>query len=191
MTFMRIILAFIFTLVISCSGFGQTYTIQTVAGGALPENIPGASASVGPVIAVAVDKTGNVFFSAGNYGTVLRLDATTATLTRVAGNGIAGSSGDNGPATSAQLIWPTGIAVDASGNIYIADAVDSRVRKVANGMISTLAGNGTAGYNGDGGPAASAQLNSPSGVAVDAAGNVYIADSGNHRVRKVADGVIT
>ncbi len=190
-TVMRMILACIFTLAISCSGFGQTYTIRTVAGGALPNNIVGTSASLGPVIAIAGDTTGNVFFSAGNYGIVLRMAATTGTLTVLAGNGIVGYSGDNGAATSAELVWPTGISVDVSGNVYIADFADNRVRKVANGVITTVAGNGTAGYSGDGGPAASAQLNGPVGLAVDTAGNVYIADSGNNRVRKVVSGVIT
>ncbi len=156
----------------------------------MPNNIVGTSASLGPVIAIAGDTTGNVFFSAGNYGIVLRMAATTGTLTVLAGNGIVGYSGDNGAATSAELVWPTGISVDVSGNVYIADFADNRVRKVANGVITTVAGNGTAGYSGDGFPATSAELNNPTHLAVGASGNLYIADSGNGCVRRISGGLI-
>jgi sugar lactone lactonase YvrE len=121
-------------------------------------------------------------------------------ITTVAGNGTEGFSGDNGPAISAQLNDPRGIAVDASGNIYIADTQNFRIRKVSSGLITTVAGsgpvgsnggNGRGGFSGDGGPATSAQLNNPFGVAVDANGNLFIADSYNTRIRKVSNGVIT
>jgi uncharacterized protein (TIGR03437 family) len=115
----------------------------------------------------------------------------TYTIYTVAGNGVGGYSGDNGPATSAQLYHPVGVAVDSGGNLYVADYNNSRIRKVSNGVITTVAGNGTVGYSGDNGPATSAQLSSPQGVAVDSAGNLYIADVGNNRVRKVSNGVIT
>jgi len=115
----------------------------------------------------------------------------TYTIETVAGNGMPGYSGDNGPATSAQLYYPTGMAVDTAGNLYIADHLNNRVRRVSNGVITTVAGNGMQGYNGDNGPATSAQLAQPSGVAVDAAGNLYIADSYNNSVRKVSNGIIT
>jgi uncharacterized protein (TIGR03437 family) len=108
---------------------------------------------------------------------------------------IAGSDwvGDGGPAVSAILIQAEGVLADGSGNLYIADAGDHRVRKVAsNGVIETLAGTGIPGFSGDGGPAAQAQLNSPYGLAMDSQGNLFIADLGNARVRKVAsDGTIT
>jgi trimeric autotransporter adhesin len=108
---------------------------------------------------------------------------------------IAGSDwvGDGGSATSAILIQPEGVLADGSGNLYIADAGDQRVRKVAsNGAIETLAGTGIVGFSGDGGPAAQAQLNSPYGLALDGQGNLYIADLGNARVRRVSpDGTIT
>lgn len=108
---------------------------------------------------------------------------------------IAGSDwvGDGGPALKAILIQPQGLATDGSGNLYIADAGDHRVRKVsANGIIQTIAGTGIAGFSGDGGPAAQAQLNSPYGLALDAQGDLYIADLGNARVRRVGlDGTIT
>jgi uncharacterized protein (TIGR03437 family) len=121
----------------------------------------------------------------------LRLDATTGILTLVAGNGSTGFSGDNGPATSAQLNSPTGVALDSAGNLYIADTVNNRIRKVSGGVITTVVGNGTPGFGGDNGPATSALLNSPRGVAVDSAGNLYIADNLNNLIRKVSNGVIT
>jgi len=115
-------------------------------------------------------------------------------ITTMAGNGVAGFSGDNGPATSAQLnsaAQSLSVAVDSAGNLYIADSLNNRIRKVSNGVITTVAGSGTLGFNGDNGPATSAQLSNPLSVAVDSGGNLYIADSGNRRVRKVSNGVIT
>src|ERR1035438_8551114 len=102
------------------------------------------------------------------------------------GGGTPGYAGDGGAATSASLYSPVGLAIDAKGNLYIADTNNSAVRKVTNGTISTVAGNGLQGYAGDGGPALSAQLNDPQGVAVDAAGNLYITDTLNYRVRMVS-----
>src|ERR1017187_5507742 len=120
-------------LAASWTASGQAYTISTFAGGALPVNIPGATASLYAPSAVAVDRTGNVFLADGN--TVLRLDAATGFLTLIAGNGTQGFSGDNGPANSAQLYLPQGLAVDSAGTLYIADTYDNRVRKVTNGVI--------------------------------------------------------
>ncbi len=177
------------SLFVSSVASGQTDTISTFAGGGMPTNIPGASASLlGPQY-IAADQAGDLFFV--EQGSVMRLDATTGVLTVVAGNGTTGFSGDNGLATSAQLLEPAGVAVDSIGNLYIADAGNNRVRKVTNGVITTVAGNGTAGYSGDNGPATSARLNNPVGLAVDAAGNVYIVDLNNVRVRKLSNGVIT
>jgi sugar lactone lactonase YvrE len=110
-------------------------------------------------------------------------------ISTVAGNGNPGYSGDGGPAASAMLNYPTGVAVDAAGNLFIADEANNRVRKVnPGGVISTVAGNGTQGYSGDGGPATSAELYYPYGVAVDTAGNLFIADEGNNRIRMVTPG---
>ncbi len=181
------------TAVLSCSAWGQTYTISTIAGGALPVNIPGTSASLGYGVPryIAADRAGNVFFVDQN--TVLRLDATTGVLTLVAGNGSVGFSGDNGPATSAQLNNPGGVAVDSAGNLYIADSGNARIRKVSGGVITTVAGGGSSGFF-DTGPATSAQLWGPGGIAVDSNGDLYFSDTalfGYGLIRKVSGGVIT
>jgi hypothetical protein len=111
------------------------------------------------------------------------------TITTVAGNEGYGFSGDGGPAVEAQLSYPYGVTVDSLGNIYIADIGNQRIRKVTpDGTISTVAGNGEQGFSGDGGPAVEAQLSDPHGVTVDSLGNIYIADIGNQRIRKVTPG---
>jgi sugar lactone lactonase YvrE len=140
--------------------------------------------------AVGVDKNDNVFFSDISENVVLRLEATTGVLTVVAGNGTPGFSGDKGAAASAQLDQPYGVAVDAAGDVYIADTNNHRIRKVSKGVITTVAGS-AGGFGGDDGPAAGALLNVPRAVAVDAAGDVYIADTNNFRIRKISHGVIT
>src|SRR5204863_150876 len=119
---------------------------------------------------------------------IRKVAAAAGIITTVAGNGVCGFAGDGGAATNANLSVPTGVAVDASGNLYIADNSNHRIRKVtaATGIITTVAGNGSPSFAGDGGAATSASLNSPSGVALDASGNLYIADLGNERIRKVA-----
>ena len=112
---------------------------------------------------------------------------TSGIITTVAGNGTFGYGGDGGPATQARLSYPYGVAVDVTGNIYIADYLNNRIRKVdTDGIIITVAGNGTYGYGGDGGPPTEAELAYPVGMAVDASGNLYIGDRSNHRVRKVS-----
>jgi sugar lactone lactonase YvrE len=167
-------------------------TISTVAGGSVGDGGPAVNAPVNTPSAAAVDSAGNLYI-ANTYNNRVRKVSTSGTITTVAGNGTPGFSGDGGPATNASLASPTGVAVDAAGNLYIADAGNDRVRKVsASGTITTVAGTGTPGFSGDGGPATGAGLVYPSGVAVDAAGNLYIADTYNNRVRKVsASGTIT
>src|ERR1039458_8347149 len=109
-------------------------------------------------------------------------------VTTVAGNGVQGFAGDNGPAIAAELDTPMGLAVDATGNLYIADSHNHRVRVVtaATGVIATVAGTGAAGFFGDGGPAKAAMLDLPTALALDSAGNVYVADTDNHRIRRIA-----
>jgi uncharacterized protein (TIGR03437 family) len=107
------------------------------------------------------------------------------TISTYAGNGTAGSTGDSGAPTSAQLSSPLGLALDSSGNLYIVDSANQRVRKISSGTINTVAGNGTLGYTGDGAAATSAEMFGPSGIAVDSSGNIYIADTDNHVIREV------
>ena len=137
--------------------------------------------------ALAVDSSGNVYFAENGDSRIRRIDAKSLDISTVAGNGTPGFSGDGSTATSAEMNSPTGLAVDSSGNLYIADSLNRRIRKVASGgSISTFAGNGTFSYSGDGGPAGKAQLNTPQGVAADSSGNLYIADTLNNVVRKVS-----
>jgi sugar lactone lactonase YvrE len=137
------------------------------------------------VTGVAVDTAGNVYF-ADFFDCRIRKVDTNGIISTVAGNRKAGYSGDGGPATEAQINAVQGVAVDAAGNIYIADWGNDRIRKVdTNGIITTIAGNGVDGFSGDGGPATQAELRRPLGVTVDAAGNVYIGDRDNARVRRV------
>lgn len=139
---------------------------------------------------IAVDTAGNVYFS--SLHSIFKVDST-GTMTRFAGNGRPGNLGDGGQAASAQLMFPMGLAIDVAGNVFVADRDANVVRRIAaNGTISTVAGNGTPGYAGDSGTATSAQLNGPFGVAVDASGNIFIADTGNLVIRKVStDGTIS
>jgi len=170
--------------------------ITTVAGkataGSSGDGGAATNAGLWEPIGVAVDATGNLLIADIGNNRIRRV-ATNGIITTVAGNGTEGYSGDGGVATNAELHSPNGVAVDASGNLFIADALNDRIRKVdTNGIITTVAGNGTGGYAGDGGAATNAGLGFPSGVALDATGNLLIADLGNNRIRKVAtNGIIT
>ncbi|MFO7695517.1 MAG: hypothetical protein R6V57_20715 [Vicinamibacterales bacterium] len=176
-----------------------TGIISTVAGsGAVyPDSENGAfGGDGGPATAalfrwaadVARDAAGNLFIADPGNRRIRRVDAATGIVTTVAGNGATGSSGDGGAAIAAPLGYPHRVAIDAAGDLYISDPYDSRIRKVtmATGIIGTVAGIGTLGFTGDGGPATSARLNQPGGITFDLAGNLYIADTYNHRVRKVS-----
>ena len=136
-----------------------------------------------------MDSVGNVYI-ADSEDEVIR-KVSNGTITTVAGNGIYGYSGDNGPATSAQLAHPSAVTVDSVGNLYIGDTDNHCIRKVSNGNITTVAGNGTSGFSGDNGLATNAQMTSTTGIAVDSAGNLYIGDRENARIRKVSNGIIT
>ncbi len=223
--------------------------IDTVAGngqaGYSGDGGPASAATISRALGVAVDAHGNVYVS-DNANFRIRMIGVDGTITTLAGNGVQGFSGDGGPATSASLSSPQGVAVDAEGNVFVADPGTNRVRTISNGIITTVAGGGTdspangklatqvllgptgvavdaggnviignqtpplvlkvsqagimtivagngeAGYSGDGGPATSAMLGDVHGVAVDASGIIYIADSYGYRIRKVAaDGIIT
>jgi sugar lactone lactonase YvrE len=137
--------------------------------------------------AIASDAQGNLYF-AETGSQMIRKVSVAGVITTVAGGGIQGFSGDNGPATAAELDSPAGLALDSMGNLYIADSHNHRVREVAaaTGTITTIAGTGVAGYSGDGGLATAAQLDLPTALAVDSAGDVYVADTDNHRVRRIA-----
>jgi uncharacterized protein (TIGR03437 family) len=153
---------------------------------------PATQASVNQAVYVAVDAAGNVYV-ADQFNHRIRRISPGGIITTVAGTGAAAYSGDGGPATSAALNLPIGIATDAAGNLFIADTLNRRIRKVdQSGIITTVAGNGSSVYSGDGGPATSAGLNNPVRCAVDSLGNIYIADQSIHRVRKVdTSGIIT
>ena len=173
-----------------------TGTITTVAG----TGVAGFSGDGGMATAaqlslprgLGVDPVGNVFIADSNNNRVRKVDAT-GMITTVAGTGVAGFAGDGGPATSAQLNFPRSIAFDRSGALLVVDTRNHRVRKVDGaGTVTTLAGDGVAAFGGDGGPATAAHLNVPYGVAVGPNGDVFIADSENARVRKVApDGTMS
>ncbi len=180
-----------------------TGVITTVAGGVygnvLGDNGPATNAVIS-VSGVAVDWAGNLYIADVNNNRIRKVSAATGIITTVAGTGVAGYSGDNGPATSAKLYEPSAIAVDSAGNLYIADKANSRIREVsaATGIITTVAGggNGCAGQSdsaGDGCAATSVSLQVPTAVAVDAGGDLYIAQYDYAAIRKVsaATGVIT
>ncbi len=171
-------------------------TITTVAGtgtqGYNGDGIPAVTAQLSLPGAVAVDTAGNIYIVDTWNNRIRKIDPS-GTINTIAGTGFPGVLGDGGPATSAQLNEPEGIAVDSSGNVYIADYGNSKIRKIdTTGTINTFAGRGETGFGGDGGPATAATLNLPTGVDVDRAGNVYIADYQNNCIRKVdTSGTIT
>ena len=166
-------------------------TITTVAGtGGVPgfsgDNGPAASAKLAGPLGLAFDKDGNLLIADVGNSRVRLVDKISGIITTIAGNGSNVRSGDGGPAINAGMAMEY-IAADGAGNLYISDRVNNCIRMVdVSGTITTYAGNGTAGFSGDGGPAPAAELNNPEGVAVDASGNVYIADSYNQRIRMVA-----
>src|SRR5579862_1571627 len=174
-------------------------TIATFAGGGTNTGAASSASLPRPILAIR-DAAGNTYVSVPALGNIYKIN-TAGTISLFAGTGVLGFSGDGGPATSAQLDYPQGMAFDSAGNFYIADTNNNRIRKVtAGGIISTVAGTGTeyngagfyGGYSGDGGQATDAFLSQPSDVAFDAAGNLYIADSSNNLVRVVnGSGVIS
>ncbi|HEX7448619.1 MAG TPA: DUF4214 domain-containing protein [Pirellulales bacterium] len=180
----------------SSTEVGPHSTIETVAGGVLPNDLPAVDASISPR-AVAVNSSGDLFIADDTLNVVFEVNHATGIVTTVAGNGTAGFSGDGGPATVAELSGPQAIAVDSSGHLFIADQYNNRIREVdlATGVITTVAGDGQGygSFGGDGGSAIDADISGPAGVAVDSSGDLFIADWGNDRIREVnrATGIIT
>lgn len=173
------------------SGIISTYA-GTGTAGSTGDGADATLATLDHPIGLALDSSGRLYI-ADTANSKIRMVASDGTISTVAGTGVVGSVGDGGPAVSALLNRPQGIAFDAAGNLYIADSANHLVRKVTpDGTITTVAGNGTAGYFGDGGPATQASLWYPKSVLVDAAGKILIVDSFNSRIRVVAtNGIIT
>ena len=188
---MKVLMAFVCLALISVQVNAQYY-ISTVAGdgtyGFSGDGGLATNAQIGRPGAVAIDDDGNLYIADESNNRIRKVDVTTGNISTVAGNGSYGYSGDGGSATNARLNGPCRIAIDASGNIYIADKGNYRIRKVdVAGNISTVAGNGTEGFSGDGGLAINAQLGGSwgYGLTVDPHENIYIADYDNDRIRKV------
>lgn len=163
--------------------------INTIAGtgaaGFNGDDQPAVGAQVNNPAGLAIDSTGNLLVADLDNHRVRRISPT-GVITTIAGTGAPGFAGDGGPATAAQLNRPRAMSVTGSGEIYIADGANHRIRKISSGgTISTVAGNGTAGYGGDGGPATAAALFNPRGVTLCPDGTLYIADTDNHRIRAV------
>ena len=152
------------------------------------DNGPATSAQLNQLTGIAVDSAGNLYIAdTGNYR-IRKIS--NGVITTVAGSGGSTGLGDNGPATGVRLGGPIGLTVDPLGNLFISDSQSHRISKVSNGVITVVAGNGTQGFSGDNGPATSAQLSGPSGIMVDPFGNLFIADSGNNRIRVLTPGSV-
>ncbi len=192
----KVIYSFILIALLLAGTHCRGQVITTIIGRGTPGFMADGSAATSGTIShpscIAVDDDGNIYYGDYGYARVRRVNRA-GIINTFAGNGVFSYTGDGGPATAASLFEILSVAVDASHNVYIADGHSRVVRKVdPSGIITTYAGNGISGYSGDGGPATAAQLSLPTSVAVDGAGNVYIADGSNQVIRKVdATGVIS
>jgi sugar lactone lactonase YvrE len=174
-------------------------TITTIAGsstaGATGDNGPALAATLDRPVAIVLDAKSNLYLADAGSHRIRRIDASTGTITTVAGDVTQGYSGDSGRATAALLDSPQGLAVDTNGNLYLADTHNQRIRRVdgITGVITTVAGTGAFGYAGDSGVSTKASLALPRGLSMDQQGNLYLADSANHRIRRIdaATGAIT
>lgn len=193
----KITLYSLFAILIFMSSKAFAQTIRTFAGkggisGFGGDGGPATAANFNSPQSMAIDASGTLYIADTKNHCIRKIKA--GTVSTIAGTGaIAGYAGDGGAATSAKMNEPVAVAVDGSGNVFVADASNNAVRKISTaGIITTIAGTGVAGYGGDGAAATSAKLNTPNGVWVDPAGNVYIGDTWNHRVRKVnTSGIIS
>lgn len=162
--------------------------IRTFAGADWSFPVDGRSsmdAPIGSVSGMVVDSAGALIVADPASNVIFKI-STDGSISLVAGNGLRGFSGDGGPATRASLFSPYGLALEASGALYVSTAGDHRIRRVSStGTITTVAGSGTAGFSGDGGPAIAAKLNKPTGLAVDNRGSIFFSDSNNNRIRRI------
>ncbi len=165
--------------------------IATIAGvgqgGSLATGIPATTAQLVTPAGICADASNNLFIADSGNNRVVRIDAVTGLLTLVTGTGTPSSTGDGGPAAAASVSHPMGVALDSAGNLFISEYQGNRIRRVdaQTGVITTIAGTGISSFSGDGGPATSAALNLPGGMAFDSTGALYVADMGNNRVRRV------
>ena len=193
---MKNILLFALALFLQ-SSFAHAQIITTIAGSdsiSLGDGGPATACELYNPSDVAIDTAGNIYIADGSNNRIRKVN-TSGIITTIAGTGTAGYNGDGIAATLAELSYPSSIALDGSGNIYICDDHNFRIRMInTSGIITTIAGTGTSGYNGDNIAATSAQITSSAGIAVDGSGNVYISDIGNNRIRKISPvtgGIIT
>jgi hypothetical protein len=169
-----------------------TGIIETIAGNGTPgytgDGGPAAAALLNGPWGIALDTSGTIYIADAYNNCIRKVDVNTGIINTIAGNGSAGFNGDGGLAASASLFWPQGLVLDPAGNLYISDVQNNRIRKVSasSGIITTIAGNGGRGFNGDGINAINASLFYPWGLALDGRGNLYIADEGNSRIREIA-----
>lgn len=176
----------------------QTNIITTICGqdtaGFSGDNGLAINATLNTPFCVQLDNHNNIFIVDALNHRIRKINASTGVIETIAGNGTAGYSGDGDLATNASLFVPEGIRIDSIGDIYIADGLNHRIRKIiaSTGVITTIGGNGTMGYSGDGGLAVNAELNGPTDVCLDKSGNIYVADHYNNVVRKIdTSGIIT
>jgi hypothetical protein len=175
------------------NGYGAGAGCPAPTGGYSGDGGPATSAEMYEPYGLAFDSAGDLYIADGVNNVIRKVSAGTGIITTVAGNGFdagtfnGGYSGDNGPATAAEMYWPNAVAFDAAGNLYISDEQNNRIRMVsaATGIVTTVVGDGVQGYSGDGGPATSAELYNPTGIAFNGAGDLYLSDEQNFRIREV------
>jgi len=173
------------TATVSTSVCGVTTIAGTGTNGYTGDGGAATAAEIGLLQGIVMDNSGNIYFSQTSSSVVRKINSS-GTISTIAGNGTAGYTGDGGQATAAELTQPQGIAIDGSGNIYIADVVRNVIRMVnPSGIISTFAGTGSPGFSGDGGQATAAELDLPSDVAIDNIGNLVVNDAANRVIRRI------